>query len=320
MGAQSIPNAASPLAPEDPFPDDSILLSIEQAACELIQVAGKLVTERRADLAVEYKSGNKSDPVTQVDRAVEAFLTDSVSARFPQHAVLGEEGQDPQGAHEFEWIVDPVDGTLNYITGLPMYAISVGVLHRRRPVVGVILFPVTSDMFWARHGGGAHRNGDRLRVRQQEQGSRTLLAGLPGSYRTAFKADRKFRASLGDTRSLGSIAYEMAVVAAGSLDLALFRGPRIWDVAGGVPIVTEAGGNALIYSRRRGSWQPLERFAAPRRGGLRAWRQPVMIGSATAMDALSPHIRPRYAPALLVAAAQAYRAARRGYWTARAER
>jgi myo-inositol-1(or 4)-monophosphatase len=278
------------------------------------------VLERRAQLHVEYKGGNKADPVTEVDRAVEAYLTGAVAAHFPGHAVLGEEGQDPGGAHEYEWIVDPVDGTLNFVTGLPLYAISVGVLHRRRPVVGAILFPVTGELLHARRGGGAYRNGEPVRVRPKAEGKRALVAGLPGSYRAGFKVDRSFRSSLGETRSLGSIAYEIGVVATGSLDFALFRGPRVWDVAGGAPIVAEAGGVALYYSRRRRGWLPLDHFAAPPTGGLRAWTQPVMLGSAPAVEALSPHVEPRYPPALLVAASQGCLAARRGYRAARATR
>ena len=303
-----------------PFPDDATLRSVEEGARELIAEAGKLVMERQAHFSVEYKGGNKQDPVTEVDRAVEAYLTAADAERFSEHAVLGEEGQDPQGAHDWEWIVDPVDGTLNFVTGLPLYAISIGVLHRRRPVVGAILLPVTGELLHARRGGGARRNGEPIRVRERKEGEGGLVAGLPGSYRAGFKAGKGFRSKLGDTRSLGSIAYEIASVACGQLDFALFRGPKVWDVAGGVPLVAEAGGKAVYYSRRKRAWLPLDSFAAPPKGGLRAWTQPVLFGAAPAVDALAPHVEPRYAPALLVAASSAHQAAKRGYKAARAVR
>lgn len=302
---------------DEPFPDEATLLAIEKALCELITDAAKLVLERRGDLKVEYKGGKQTDPVTEVDRAVEAYLSDAVAARFPDHAVLGEEGQDSDGTREYEWIVDPVDGTLNYVTHLPLYAISVGVLHRRRPVAGAILFPVTGELLHARRGGGAFRNGEPVKVREETEG---LLACLPGAYRSSFKAGRKFRSSLAESRSLGSIAYETAMVGSGSFDLALFRGPKIWDIAGGLPIVTEAGGTVLYHSKRLGAWQPLDRFVAPRQGGLRAWKHPVLLGSSAAIDALRAHIEPRYPPALLVAASSGLRAAKGTYMAQRAIR
>ena len=78
-------------------------------------------------------------------------------ARFPDHAVLGEEGHDPEGTHDFEWIVDPIDGTINFVNRLPFFAVSIGVLYRRRPVVGVLRFPLSGETLHARRGGGAFR-------------------------------------------------------------------------------------------------------------------------------------------------------------------
>ncbi len=284
----------------------------------MIAEAGKIVLERHAALQVEFKGGNKSDPVTEIDRAVEAYVKGAVAARFPEHAVLGEEGTDPEGRNDFEWIVDPVDGTLNYVTRLPLYAVSVGVLFKRRPVVGAVLLPVTGETLHARHGGGAFRNGEPIRVRESVKGA--FIAGLPVGYGAGFRASKQFRGTLGETRSLGSIAYEMGAVAAGSLDIAAFRGPKIWDVAGAAPIITEAGGRVLYYSKRRSTWLPLERFEAPPRAPLRAWNQPVLVGSAQAVETVAPLIQPRYPPALLVAAAQATRAAKKGYLGQRALR
>ncbi|MDQ3327679.1 MAG: hypothetical protein M3506_04030, partial [Chloroflexota bacterium] len=269
-----------------PDPDDQTFSAIESAAREFIVAAGKIVTEKRANLKVDYKDARQADPVTEVDRAVEAYLTGEVAARFPGHAVLGEEGQNPEGTHEFEWIIDPVDGTLNYVTGLPLYAISIGVLFRRRPVVGVILFPTTGEMLWARRGGGAYRDGAPIHVRSKPEGKRGAIVALPVGYQGAFTTSKKLRAGIGETRSLGSIAYEMGVVAAGTLDLAAFRGPKIWDVAGSAPIVTEAGGQVLIHSKRLAQWHPLERFDPPPRGALRAWSRPVLVGAPHAVETL----------------------------------
>lgn len=292
-------------------PDETVLLAVENSAREFVAEAGKIVLERHASLHVEFKGGNKSDPVTEVDRAVEAYMTRSVAEHFPEHAVLGEEGEDPKGSHEWEWIVDPVDGTLNYVSKLPLYAVSIGVLWRRRPVVGVVLLPASGETLHARQGGGAFCNGERLQVRESTKGA--LIAGLPVGYWTGFKTKKGFRSQLGETRSFGSIAYEMGMAAAGSLDIVAFRGPKIWDVAGATPIISEAGGKVLYYSKRRSAWLPLDRFDPPPRRALRTWNQPVLAGSRGAVDSLAALIEPRYPPALLVAAAQATRAAKRGY-------
>ncbi len=288
-----------------PYPADDELAVIEEAVCEMIKGAGRIVQERyMGALQVDYKQDNRSDPVTEVDRAVEAYLTQAVAARFPGHAVLGEEGQDPDGACEYEWIVDPVDGTLNYVHRLPYYAISIGVLHRRRPVVGALLFPVTGELLHARRGGGARRNGDLIAVATTKLG--VGLSGLPPGFRAQFKVGSRARRRLGNPRSLGSIAYEIGLVATGAFQYAAFRGPKIWDVAGGVVLIQEAGGVALSYNRSSKRWARLEEFIAPsKRNGqtlpLRAWGEPVIVGAPDVERLLAPHIVPRAVPLLVLA-------------------
>ncbi|MEJ7652946.1 MAG: inositol monophosphatase family protein [Chloroflexia bacterium] len=98
-----------------PYPDDAALANIEGAARKFIAEAGAIVLAGYTrGVPVEYKDKRRSDPVTEIDRAVESYLTGAVGERFPEQAVLGEEGQDPTGEHEYEWIVDPVDGTHNF--------------------------------------------------------------------------------------------------------------------------------------------------------------------------------------------------------------
>lgn len=297
-----------------PCPDGTTLAGIEEAALEFVAEAGRLVLERYGGtLQVGYKDKKRADPVTEVDRAVEAYLTEAVSARFPSHAVLGEEGQEPQGRPEYEWIVDPVDGTHNFINGLPLFAVSIGVLYRRRPVVGALLFPVSDEVLHARCGGGAFRNGERIHCGAVRAPGPSLISGLSIGFPSQFKVRRPLAGELGDARSLGSIAYEMGMVATGALDYAVFRGPHVWDVAGGVTIVREAGGEVLRYSRSSKGWLPLERFASPppRRAGqertLRNWSAPILVGAVPVIDAVAAHLAPRYAPRTLTAARGRFR-------------
>lgn len=307
------------MVPAEPsFPDDATLDAIDAAAREFIAEAGRIVLERyKGPLQVEYKDKAQHNPVTEVDRAVEAYLTGAVMARFPDHAVLGEEGQDPQGEAEFEWIVDPVDGTINFVNQLPFFAVSIGVLHRRRPVAGAILFPVSREILHARRGGGAFRNGEPIRVHPATAPSGRVAVGLPPGFWFQFKAGRSIRRRLGEPRSLGSIAYEMGVVATGGFGYALFRGPKIWDVAGGIPIIREAGGEALRYSKSREGWFPIERFEAPpsktpgKPSRLRDWGGPIIVGASPIVTALTPHLAPRYAPVALTAVMSRYQSWRR---------
>ncbi|MGN6673563.1 MAG: inositol monophosphatase family protein [Thermomicrobiales bacterium] len=301
-----------------PYPDATTLDTIAIAACEFLAQAGRIVMERYGSvLLVDYKDKAKADPVTEIDRAVEAFLTAAVSQRFPGHAVLGEEGQDPAEDTEFLWIVDPVDGTINYINQLPFFAISIGVLHWRRPVVSALLLPVSGELFHARRGGGAFCNGQPVRVHPAQTPSGRIAVALPPGFWFQFRARRAVRRHLGEARSLGSIVYELALTTSGGFGYALFRSPKIWDVAGGVTLLREAGGEVLRYSKRRGVWQPLDRFDVPpspnaaKPRTLRHWSSPVLAGAAPLITALAPAITPRYTPVALRAAQRRYQGWRR---------
>lgn len=301
------PIIADPAATTSDWPDDATLLAVEEAACALIREASRIVLDRYDQpLRVDYKGENKADPVTDIDRAVEAYLTQAVRARFPEHAVLGEEGQDPEGGHAWEWIVDPVDGTLNFVNRLPFYAISIGVLHDRRPVVGAILFPTTGELLHARRSGGAKRNGEPLRVSAIPLGAGAVSALAPG-FGLQFKVHPRAWRKLGSARDLGSIAYQLGLVGTGAFGWAAFRGPKIWDVAGGVPIVEEAGGVALAYGKAERRWRRLERFEAPKpkdrkkRPALRDWSEAVIVGVPAIETAIAPYLVPRETPRLLKA-------------------
>ena len=318
MPAAARPGQGGGHADDLPFPDDASLRAIQEAACAFIRDAGKIVLERYAlPLEVEYKDKQRRDPVTEADRAVEAFLTEAVTARFPDHRVLGEEGQDPVDEAEYEWIVDPIDGTLNFINHLPFFAVSIGVLHRRRPVVGAILFPLTGELLHARRGGGAYRGETPIRVHPATEPSGRITAGLPPGFWFQFRTERAIRRKLGEARSLGSIAYEIGVVATGGFGWAIFRGPKIWDVAGGIPIITEAGGSALRYHQETRGWVPLDRFVAPQPKEadaprkLREWGAPVLVGSTAIVAGLAPYLAPRHAPLAITGVLGRYRGWRR---------
>ncbi|MGH2603431.1 MAG: inositol monophosphatase family protein, partial [Dehalococcoidia bacterium] len=126
----------------DTTPDAALFAEIEEAASGWAHEAGQLLLARfRTALTVEYKSKGRQDPVTEADRESERFLHQAIHARFPEHGVLGEEGAEAAQGAPFVWVLDPLDGTTNYINGLPLWCVSVGVLWRGRPVAAAIFTP-----------------------------------------------------------------------------------------------------------------------------------------------------------------------------------
>lgn len=241
------------------------LIEIERLACDLALAAGRQsVGSFRQHLRVEYKGEGLDNPVTEVDRAAEDLIRQGIAARFPDHCVIGEERQDRYRPDtNYIWVIDPVDGTTNFVNGLPIFACSIGVLHRFRPVVGAIFVPNGTStgpgVFRARHGGGAHFNEDPLNVTGEVGLIQGRTVARPGSFPTGFTIRKEIRQKLGEPRVLGSIAYELCYVAAGTLGYALFGSARIWDIAAGVVLVKEAGGRNLVY-RSRGGWQEFTHF------------------------------------------------------------
>ena len=190
--------------------------------------AGRIVMERYGSvLLVDYKDKAKADPVTDIDRALKRSWLRRWASAFLDHAVLGEEGQDPAAEAEFLCIVDPVDGTINYINQLPFVAISLGVLHQRLPIASAILLPVSGELFHARRGGGAFVMGNRYGCILRLEPSGRIAVALPPGFWFQFRARRAVRRNLGEARSLGSIVYDLALTASGGFGYALFRSPKI---------------------------------------------------------------------------------------------
>lgn len=292
--------------PEAPFPPASELARIESAAFELARAAGeRALRAYRSAIQLDFKGDKQDDPVTATDRAIETFLRAELRQTFPDHGLLGEEHADDIAADAaYVWALDPLDGTANFASHLPLWGVSLGLLHHGRPVVGCIWVPVGPDLacgvYHARLGGGAWWNRDRrLSIASADEDLRGRLIALPGRYWTTFRFRRPPRGTprarrMADPRALGSITAELVAVAAGSLRLAVFVQPRIWDVAAGALVVQEAGGVALTW-RDRG-WQPLEVYdpQAPAKGtdpaALRHWTRPVVVGEASVVTRATSHL------------------------------
>lgn len=278
------------------LPDQATLIAIEDAAVELARLAGaEIVDALEREITVQYKQEPRGDaeprdPVSDVDHAVEALIRERLAERFPDHAIVGEETDDhPAPAQEFIWVVDPVDGTTNFVNGFPLFAASIGVLYRGWPVVGAIWCSTGHELrpgvYHARHGGELRFEQHPVPAGRPNSGVRRRLAAAPGG---AAASTRHW-----DNRSTGSAAIECAFVAAGIFTTAVFWGPAIWDVGAGAVLVEAAG--LELWTRGpgtrggRGAWERFERFAPPqtveeeREPSLRDWRRPLLIGGAEAI-------------------------------------
>ena len=209
--------------------------------------AGDLIVrylDRLDTLAVHDKG--RDDLVSSVDREAEARIVGVIRHVYPAHAILAEESGHHPGS-EFEWVVDPLDGTRNYLHGLPHFAVSIAVRRRGRLEQGVVFDPVRQELFTASRGAGASLDNRRIRVTARPDLSGALISTGFMTRRSALldahlDEMRALSLQLAHVRRSGSAALDLAYVAAGRLDGYWHWGLAPWDTAAGVLLVREAGG------------------------------------------------------------------------------
>jgi len=200
--------------------------------------------ERVDTLQVDSKGYN--DFVSEVDRRAEQEIIQVIHKAYPHHAILAEESGE-QGNNDSVWIIDPLDGTTNFLHGFPQFAVSIALQHNGRMEVAVIYDPLRDELFTAIHGSGAQMNGRRLRVSKAKGVDGALIGtGFPfkdqthlDAYLGMFKALVPRAAGI---RRAGSAALDLAYVAAGRLDGFWEIGLKPWDMAAGILLIQEAGG------------------------------------------------------------------------------
>jgi myo-inositol-1(or 4)-monophosphatase len=212
--------------------------------------AGNIINRgaRDIDLLTVNSKGPK-DFVSEVDRSAEAAIVETLLAAYPDHAILAEEGtaKGKNASAEHVWIIDPLDGTTNFLHGFPQYCVSIALAHRGIVTQGVIFDPVRNDLFTASRGRGAYLNDRRIRVSKRQHLRDCLIGtGFPfrdGSYLDTYLA--MMRAMITHTAGIrrpGAAALDLAYVAAGFYDGFWEVGLNAWDVAAGSLLVLEAGG------------------------------------------------------------------------------
>jgi len=232
------------------FPDEKMhpMLGI---AVRAARRAGAIINRAERDvelLPVTRKRHN--DFVTEVDKAAEQAVIEILHRAYPDHAILAEESgasAGNAGESEYTWIIDPLDGTTNFIHGFPQYAVSIGLKHKGVLTQGVIYDPTKNELFTATRGRGAYLNERRIRVSKRVQLAEALIGtGFP--FRDLQSLDeylamfREFTVRTAGLRRAGAAALDIAYVAAGRLDGFWEMGLSSWDMAAGALLVQEAGG------------------------------------------------------------------------------
>ncbi|EAA2973585.1 inositol-1-monophosphatase [Escherichia coli] len=211
--------------------------------------AGNLIAKNyETPDAVEASQKGSNDFVTNVDKAAEAVIIDTIRKSYPQHTIITEESGELEGTdQDVQWVIDPLDGTTNFIKRLPHFAVSIAVRIKGRTEVAVVYDPMRNELFTATRGQGAQLNGYRLRGSTARDLDGTILAtGFPfkaKQYATTYiNIVGKLFNECADFRRTGSAALDLAYVAAGRVDGFFEIGLRPWDFAAGELLVREAGG------------------------------------------------------------------------------
>lgn len=210
---------------------------------DLVREAGKLLMERKMEIT---QKGNNSNFVTSCDIAVEEFLRPRLRELLPGSLVIGEESEDNPSDGDLLWVIDPIDGTSNFIRDIGLSAISVGLVVNREPYLGVVYQPYRDEMFYAKTGEGAYLNGERIHVSDRDFAHSHLCSAMslydkqyaPPCFRII---DRVYT-ECDDLRRLGTAAVELVYLACGRVELYFEIRICPWDAAGAIPIIREAGG------------------------------------------------------------------------------
>jgi myo-inositol-1(or 4)-monophosphatase len=223
---------------------------------EIIRAAGAAAMrhfQNRALLAVDRKG--TQDLVSKADRETEAFIVGALKDAFPEDGVLGEEGASSGLDAEAVWVIDPIDGTHNFLTGIPFWCISIGLVSRGQSVLGLIFHPCEDELFEARRGCGAFVNGAPIKVSNESDPKRARVC-LGFSYRQPVEPHAKAVGALlkagVEYLRLGSGALGLAYTAAGRFDAYWEAHINSWDAAAGLCLVAEAGGRTNNFYARRG--------------------------------------------------------------------
>lgn len=217
-------------------------------AVQAARAAGNIIARavNRLD-KVQVTEKKPNDFVTDIDKQAEREIIALIEKAYPDHGILGEEGGEKSG-NDYCWIIDPLDGTRNFIHGLPHFAVSIAITYKDKIEHGVIYDPIRDELFTASRGKGAQLNERKLRISTRKRLEECLLGtGFPYRHSTAYQAAylqmlQALMPICGDIRRTGAATLDLAYVACGRLDGFWELGLKPWDIATGILLIKEAGG------------------------------------------------------------------------------
>ncbi len=226
---------------------------MEETARKAVLLAGEIIRDNIGRVArSDIHSKGPSDFVTEIDKKCEDVIISTIMERFPDHHIMAEETAGGGLQPGITWVIDPIDGTTNFIHGFPFVAVSVAACLDKVPVLGLVLDPLREELFLARKGQGAYLNGERIHARSETPLEDAVVAtGFPFRARTVFEpyldTFREVFHRVSGIRRAGSAALDLAYIAAGRVDGFWEVGLKAWDMAAGVLLVTESGALASDF-------------------------------------------------------------------------
>jgi len=218
-----------------------------EIAVKAAKLAGQIIVEHLGKISkkdIDLKKA--SDFVTIVDKESEKVIIDTIKKHFPDHLFLAEESLKECGGETYRWIIDPLDGTTNYIHSYPVFSVSIALEYKEEIIVGVILDPLRDELFWTEKGAGAYLNCAPVEVSKVEMSESLITTGFPFRSKemidTYMKLFKNVFLKVGDLRRSGSAALDLAYLACGRCDGFFEFGLSPWDIAAGSLLIKEAGG------------------------------------------------------------------------------
>lgn len=227
----------------------------KEIAIRVAKQAGKELKKLFFSRKIQLQEKSKREIVTSADLLAEKIILKEIKKNFPSHKILSEESGNSKIISDYLWIIDPLDGTTNFFMHNPLFSISIGLLYKNEPLLGVIYVPLLDELYIAEKNKGATVNNKKIKVSNRRKISESYLTFCHGNKEThinkAISIYKTLKKEGKDFRQLGSAAVELALVARGITDSILIPGALPWDVSAGILLVREAGGKVTDFNNKR---------------------------------------------------------------------
>lgn len=232
-------------------------------AIKAVKEAGNELRKYYGKTSIIYKQDKSI--VTEADMAADKLIKEMIISNFPTHAVLSEETGLSNSNSDYLWIIDPLDGTTNFSAQNPFFAISIGLLHKKKPIIGVVYSPIQNELFYAEVNSGAYMNDSQIKVDNDSTFEKSFISYCNGrddkSRRKMIKIFKNIKIKNNVIRQVGAAALELCYVAMGRFGAFIMPGVNSWDVLAGTLIVQEAHGVTTDFNRNNFDIQAIDLLA-----------------------------------------------------------